>query len=201
MLPCWHIVRKKTFWISAWLEAKWLMQYLWWWNWHAEKGLTESNLSIMEVICDIELYPKWPWGCIICSVKLGAEVTIEINLYEISASCHWHILGTDGINGNFKSCKVLIWKMGGKFISSYTFLFWTRKFFLHRFIFKGQHVWYSHGRILLLLFILTSLAGNIKRVSCTYKFVWSGEHTVCIIVWDIYMYWLFYEYPLNRILC
>jgi hypothetical protein len=48
-------------------------------------------------------------------------MTMEINLYEIRALFQWCILGTDGMNGNIKSCKLLIWKMGAKFISSWTF--------------------------------------------------------------------------------
>jgi len=54
---------------------------------------------------------------------------MEINLYEIRASFEQCVLGTGGMNGNFKSCEVLILKMGGKFISTWTFCFEAGNFF------------------------------------------------------------------------
>jgi hypothetical protein len=54
---------------------------------------------------------------------------MEIDLYDIRASFQQDVLGTEGINCNFKLCKVLTWKMGGKFSSSWTYCFEAGKFF------------------------------------------------------------------------
>jgi hypothetical protein len=62
----------------------------------------------MEEICELSCTPTGREVATFCSVNLSAEATMEINLYEIRASFQRYLLGTDGMNGNFKN-RVRFW--------------------------------------------------------------------------------------------